>query len=118
MEFTVKDRILLLNEVLPQFDSMSGIVTKMSIAEKLKLSDEENGGIVCKRLPTGVMEVGFKDVEGSLLNKEIELTDEELYYVKKRVRMIDSNGMISADNIATYQKVLDEPYADEGYLET
>ncbi|MDR1114631.1 MAG: hypothetical protein LBL33_00470 [Tannerella sp.] len=37
MDLTIKDRILLLNEALPQFDSMNGIIIKMSIAGKLKL---------------------------------------------------------------------------------
>ena len=115
MEFTVKDRILLLNEVLPRFDSMSGIITKMSIVEKLRLSDEETANVVCNRLSTGVMEIGFKDVESSLLSKEVELTDEELYYVKNRVRMIDANGMVSVDNMATYRKILEASFEDEAY---
>jgi hypothetical protein len=118
MELSIKDRILLLNEVLPQFDSMDGIVMKMSIIEKLKLSEEESSGIVCNRLPTGVMEVGFKDADFISMSKDVALTDDELSYIKKRVRMIDSNGMISADNIATYRKVLEEPFADGGNEET
>jgi hypothetical protein len=115
MDLTIKDRILLLNEVLPQFDSMSGIITKMSIAGKMKLSDEENGNIVTNRLPTGVMEVGYRDLEGFLSSKEVSLTDEELFYLKNRVRAVDVNGMISSDNIGTYRKILDAEFEDDDY---
>jgi hypothetical protein len=117
MDFTVKDRILLLNGVLPQFDSMAGIIVKMAITDKLKLSEEENSGIVINRLPTGVMEVGFKNPEMPLSVKDISLTDEELFYIKTRVRMVDANGMVSSDNIDTYQKVLEASFEDESYRE-
>jgi hypothetical protein len=117
MDFTIKDRILLLNEVLPQFDSMSGIIIRMSIAGKLKLSDEESSNVVTNRLPSGVMEVGYKDSDGFLSGREIDLTDEELFYLKNRVRMIDVNGMISVDNIGTYRKLLDAEFTDDAYRE-
>ena len=115
MELTIKDRVLLLNEVMPQFDKMSGIITKKAITEKIKLSEAESGSIVVNRLPTGVAEIGFKTVEASLSGRSFDFSDEELFYIKNRIHMIDANGMISEDNIGTYQKILDAEFESEVY---
>ena len=42
-------------------------------------------------------------------------TDDELFYIKKRARMNDTNGMVSVDNISTYKMFLGEPFADSSY---
>jgi len=116
MELTIKDRVLIMNEVLPQFDTMEGIATKMAIVEKLKLSPTESDMLVCNRLPNGVMEIGFKDASGMTETSDIALTEDELFYIKCKVKAIDRNGMISADNITTYQAVLGEEFTDPVFV--
>ena len=115
MELTVKDRILIANELLPRVDTMRGMELATGIAAKMKLSDEENEQVVINREATGIMNVGFKNAAIVSTTKDVDLTDEELDYIKIKVNMIDRNGMISADNIATYKKILDTEYIDENY---
>ena len=117
MKLTIKDRVLLLNEIMPQFDNMQGIIIKNAIMEKLKLSESENDNIVTSRLPTGVMEIGFKTTESQSSSKSFEFTDEELFYIKNRIHMVDVNGMISSDNIDTYQKILTLDFKTKEYKE-
>jgi len=114
MELTIKNRIILMG-ALPRFDSMNNIVLALSIKGKLQLSEIEQNGIVTKQLSDGVTEIGFKDGVNPAVSQTFTLTDEELFYLKQRVRMIDINGMVSADSIDTYQKVFDGEFSDELY---
>ena len=114
MELTIKDRIILM-EMLPRFDNMTNIVLALSIKDKLQLNEIEQNSIVTNRHQSGVIEIGFKDGINPNLSQTFTLTDEELFYLKQRVRMIDINGMVSADSIGTYQTVFDGEFSDELY---
>lgn len=112
MELTLKDRVLILNTVLPQFDTRKNMELKISIDKKIAISETDQKRIVIKDLGSGQINIGFTDAAAISDTTDIELTDEELAYLKQRVDFIDQNGMFSEFTMPTYVKVLDEAYSD------
>ena len=111
MKLTLKDRVLILNTVLPQFDTRKNMELKISIDGKMAISETDQKRIVIKDLGSGQINIGFTDAAAITDTTDIELTDEELAYLKDRVDFIDRNGMFSEFTMPTYVKVMDEPFA-------
>ena len=117
MNLTLKDRVLILNNVLPRYDNRKNIGFKISISEKVKLTDAEQKDVVSTPVGNGEYAVSFKTVEAITGIRTFDFTDEELLYLKQRVDYIDRNGMFSAETIESYTKILDEPFGSEEYQE-
>lgn len=117
MELNLKDRMIILNSVLPQFDTRSNTLLKISIDKKIALSAEEQKSVVVNPLGGNIYEYGFKDISAITDCKEFSFTDDELMYLKLRVKFIDSNGMFSADTMDSFMKIWDAPFVDEAYQE-
>lgn len=109
MKLTLKDRVLILNTVLPQFDTRKNMELKISIDSKIAISESDQKRIVVKDLGGGQINIGFTDAASITDTVEISLTDEELAYLKSRVEFIDRNGMFSEFSMSTYTKILDMP---------
>lgn len=109
MELTLKDRVLILNTVLPQFDTRKNMELKVSIDSKIAISEIDQKRIVIKDMGSAQINIGFTDAASIADTVEISLTDEELTYLKERVDFIDRNGMYSEFTMSTYVKILDEP---------
>lgn len=108
MKLTLKDRVLILNTVLPQFDTRKNMELKISIDSKIAISESDQKRIVVKDLGGGQINIGFTDAEAITETTDMDLTDEELQYLKRRVDFIDRNGMFSEFTMPTYVKILDE----------
>lgn len=113
MELTLKDRVLILNTVLPQFDMRKNMELKVSIDSKIAISEVDQKRIVIKDMGSGQINIGFTDAAAIMETTDIVLTDEELQYLKQRVDFIDRNGMFSEFTMPTYVKILDEPLKEE-----
>ena len=109
MNLTSKDRVLILNTVLPQFDTRKNMELKVSIDSKIAISEVDQKRIVIKDMGSGQINIGFTDAAAITETTDIALTDEELQYLKQRVDFIDRNGMFSEFTMPTYVKILDEP---------
>lgn len=109
MKLTLKDRVLILNTVLPQFDTLKNMKLKISIDRKIAIPEVDQKRIVIKDLGSGQINIGFTDAAAITDTTDILLTDEELTYLKSRVEFIDVNGMFSEFTMPTYEKILDEP---------
>lgn len=115
MKLTVKDRVLILNSVLPQFDTRNNTVLKIAIDGKIALTTTEQANVVCSNLGGNQVEISFKTADAITGTLTFEFTDEELMYLKQRVDFIDRNGMFSAETMPTYMKILDVPFVNEEY---
>lgn len=115
MELNLKDRMIILNSVLPQFDTRSNMMLKVSLDRKVALSAEEQKSIVVNPVGSNVYEYGFKDIAAITDCKDFSFTDEELLYMKQRIDFIDKNGMFSADTMDSYMKILEAPFESEEY---
>lgn len=113
MNLTLKDRVLILNTVLPQFDTRKNMELKVSIDSKIAISEVDQKRIVIKDMGSGQINIGFTDAAAITETTDIVLTDEELQYLKQRVDFIDRNGMFSEFTMPTYVKILDEPLKEE-----
>ena len=113
MELTLKDRVLILNTVLPQFDTRKNMELKVSIDSKIAISEVDQKRIVIKDMGSGQINIGFTDAAAIMETTDIVLPDEELQYLKQRVDFIDRNGMFSEFTMPTYVKILDEPLKEE-----
>ena len=113
MELTLKDRVLILNTVLPQFDTRKNMELKVSIDSKIAISEVDQKRIVIKDMGSGQINIGFTDAAAITETTDIALTDEEPQYLKQRVDFIDRNGMFSEFTMPTYVKILDEPLKEE-----
>ncbi len=113
MDLTLKDRVLILNTVLPQFDTRKNMELKVSIDSKIAISEVDQKRIVIKDMGSGQINIGFTDAAAIMETTNIVLTDEELQYLKQRVDFIDRNGMFSEFTMPTYVKILDEPLKEE-----
>lgn len=115
MELTLKDRVLILNNVLPMYDNRKNIGLKISISGKVQLSDSEQKEVVMTPVGNGECEISFKTVDAMTGIKSFGFTDDELWYLKQRVDYLDQQGMFSAETIDSYSKILDQPFAGEEY---
>lgn len=113
MNLTLKDRVLILNTVLPQFDTRKNMELKVSIDSKIAISEVDQKRIVIKDMGSGQINIGFTDAAAITETTDIALTDEELQYLKQRVDFIDRYGMFSEFTMPTYVKILDEPLKEE-----
>ena len=113
MNLTLKDRVLILNTVLPQFDTRKNMELKVSIESKIAISEVDQKRIVIKDMGSGQINIGFTDAAAITETTDIALTDEELQYLKQRVDFIDRNGMFCEFTMPTYVKILDEPLKEE-----
>lgn len=115
MKLTLKDRVLILNNVLPMYDNRKNIGLKISISGKVQLLDSERKEVVMTPVGNGEYEISFKTVDAMTGVKSFDFTDDELWYLKQRVDYLDRQGMFSADTIDSYSKILDQPFSGEEY---
>jgi hypothetical protein len=106
MELNLKDRLVIIHSVLPQFDTRENIMIKRGIATKVQLSQGENVQVIYNELGNGQANIGFKTAEAVVGAKEYEFDGIELLYMRKLVERIDANGMFSEETISTYEKIL------------
>ena len=115
MKLTWKDRVLILNNVLPMYDNRKNIGLKISISGKVQLLDSERKEVVMTPVGNGEYEISFKTVDAMTGVKSFDFTDDELWYLKQRVDYLDRQGMFSAETIDSYSKILDQPFSGEEY---
>lgn len=115
MKLTLKDRVLILNNVLPMYDNRKNIDLKISISGKVQLLDSERKEVVMTPVGNGEYEISFKTVDAMTGVKSFDFTDDELWYLKQRVDYLDRQGMFSAETIDSYSKILDQPFSGEEY---
>ena len=115
MKLTLKDRVLILNNVLPMYDNRKNIGLKISISGKVQLLDSERKEVVMTPVGNGEYEISFKTVDAMTGVKSFDFTDDELWYLKQRVDYLDRQGMFSAETIGSYSKILDQPFSGEEY---
>lgn len=115
MKLTLKDRVLILNNVLPMYDNRKNIGLKISISVKVQLLDSERKEVVMTPVGNGEYEISFKTVDAMTGVKSFDFTDDELWYLKQRVDYLDRQGMFSAETIDSYSKILDQPFSGEEY---
>lgn len=115
MKLTLKDRVLLLNFVLPEFDNRKNLMLKIAISNKIAISGIDQKRIVAKDMGGGNINIGFTDAEAISEEIDVLFTDEELLYLKQLINYIDQNGMFSEFNLPTYAKVLETPFESEEY---
>ena len=115
MKLTLKDRVLILNNVLPMYDNRKNIGLKISISGKVQLLDSERKEVVMTPVGNGEYEISFKTVDAMTGAKSFDFTDDELWYLKQRVDYLDRQGMFSAETIDSYSKILDQPFSGEEY---
>ena len=113
MKLTLKDRVLILNNVLPMYDNRKNIGLKIS--GKVQLLDSERKEVVMTPVGNGEYEISFKTVDAMTGVKSFDFTDDELWYLKQRVDYLDRQGMFSAETIDSYSKILDQPFSGEEY---
>ena len=114
MYLTLKDRIIILNTVLPRFDTRKNIELMKSIKGKLALSDTENSVVVATSAGNNQFDISFKTADAVTKEDEFVFSGEEMEYLKRRVEFIDSNGMFSEETISTYDKLLNDGDNTEG----
>ena len=115
MKLTLKDRVLILNNVLTMYDNRKNIGLKISISGKVQLLDSERKEVVMTPVGNGEYEISFKTVDAMTGVKSFDFTDDELWYLKQRVDYLDRQGMFSAETIDSYSKILDQPFSGEEY---
>ena len=115
MKLTLKDRVLILNNVLPMYDNRKNIGLKISISGKVQLLDSERKEVVMTPVGNGEYEISFKTVDAMTGVKSFDFTDDELWYLKQRVDYLDRQGMFPAETIDSYSKILDQPFSGEEY---
>ena len=115
MKLILKDRVLILNNVLPMYDNRKNIGLKISISGKVQLLDSERKEVVMTPVGNGEYEISFKTVDAMTGVKSFDFTDDELWYLKQRVDYLDRQGRFSAETIDSYSKILDQPFSGEEY---
>ena len=107
MNLTLKDRIIILNTVLPQFDTRKNIELVKSIRDKITLSETENAVVVATIVGNNQFDISFKTADAITNEIEFVLDEQEIEYMKIRVDFNDSNGMFSENTMSTYDKIIE-----------
>ena len=107
MNLTLKDRIIILNTVLPRFDTRKNIELAVSIRNKIQLSEIENSCVVATNIGNNQYDISFKTADAITQEDEFNFTPCEIEYMKGRVDFIDLNGMFSENTMATYDKIIE-----------
>ena len=115
MNLTLGDRVIILNAVLPQYDTRANMMLKIAIDNKIAISDSEQKKLVVKNENNGQINVGFKNPEDIYHELDFAITDAELEYLKARVDFIDRNGMFSDTTMPTYDKIINAEFSKEYY---
>ena len=115
MNLTLRDRVIILNTVLPQYDTRANMMLKIAIDNKIAISDSEQKKLVVKNENNGQVTVGFKNQEDIYQELDFAITDAELEYLKARVDFIDRNGMFSDTTMPTYDKIINAEFSKEYY---
>ena len=82
MKLTLKDRVLILNTVLPQFDTRKNMELKIAIAGRIAIPESDQQRIVVKDLGGGQLNIGFTDADAITATTDFALSDAELAYLK------------------------------------
>jgi hypothetical protein len=106
LNLNLKDRLIILNTLLPQYGSIADIELKDSIAGKVQLSASEESLVIYTNVGNNQYEIGFKSVDALTAIADVYFTDEELLCLKQKVEFVDSSGMVSTDTLDTYKKIL------------
>ena len=114
MQLTLKDRIIILNGVLPRYDTRVHIKLVKSIKEKIILSDSESAEVVYTNVGNNQYDISFKTVEAIMEECEFTFSDDEMSYLRGLVDRIDQNGMFSEDTMPTYDKIYAEGGEENG----
>lgn len=109
MDLTLKDRFLILNSVLPQFDTRANMILKIAIGNKIQIIAADQARILATDHGNGQLDIAFRDAAAMTEETTISFTNDEIEYLKGRVDYIDRNGMFSEFNLGTYNKIIDEP---------
>lgn len=107
MKLTIKDRVVILNTLIPMYDTRVNTKVKIAISEKLKLTDTEKETVVVTPLGNNQSDISFKTAEAITSESEFIFEENELEYLRSRVDFVDRNGMFSESTIDTYDKILD-----------
>lgn len=107
MKLTIKDRVVILNTLIPMYDTRVNTKVKIAISEKLKLTDTEKETVVVTPLGNNQSDISFKTAEAITSESEFSFEENELEYLRSRVDFVDRNGMFSESTIDTYDKILD-----------
>ncbi|MDR1403800.1 MAG: hypothetical protein LBJ60_08885 [Tannerellaceae bacterium] len=105
MKLNLKDRLIILKTLLPQYDTRQNIILKNSVSGKIQLSPQEESLLMYTNVGNNQYEIGFKTVDAITATIDVSFTEEEQKYLKQRVEFIDGNGMFSAETIDTYDKI-------------
>lgn len=111
MKLNLKDRVLILKSLLPEYDTKTGIEISSSIKEKLKFNEDEENTVSLVDMGNGQFQVLFRTESDVDFTEELEFvfTIEELDYMKEKVEFLDSTGRFSEYTYNTYVKILNEP---------
>lgn len=108
MKLTLKDRIIILKTVLPEYDTKVNIEIKRGIVNKIGLTSNEEKEVIIQDLGNGQMHIGFSSASATTDFKEFELNALEIDYLKNRVNNLDNSAMFSEFTYDTYSKILEE----------
>jgi hypothetical protein len=106
MNLTLKDRVIILNSVLPKFDTRQNIELTKSIKDNISLSESENSVVVARDMGNNQFDISFKTAEAITNEETFDFSTEEVEFMKSRVAFIDSNGMFSEYTMDTYDKII------------
>jgi hypothetical protein len=105
MRLNLKERVLILSSVLPQFDSKKNTYLKMSIVQKIAPTKEEEGKYSVRQISQNTASYEFDPEHATSVYNEYFFTDEELLYMKHLVDFMDKNNLFTVDALETYEKI-------------
>ncbi|GAB6395548.1 MAG: hypothetical protein MdMp024_1860 [Bacteroidales bacterium] len=77
LNLNLKDRMIILNLVLPQFDTRQNMMLKIAVASKPYLSEREGAQVVTTAAGNGNINIGFKTTEAISASSAIDFTTEK-----------------------------------------
>lgn len=115
MKLSLKNRVLILSSVFTQFDNRENTLIKMGILKKIAPSEEEKKEFDIKQVGEGILSFRFNNESANLKIDEIEINDEELFFLKEKVLNIDRNRGYTLDALDTYEAILNEEFQNKEY---
>lgn len=115
MKLNLKDKVLILKSLLPDFDNKRGIELSSSIKNKLEFTSDEANLVEVKDFEDGHFNLIYKngfEISG-LIEKDYDLSKEEIEYLQQKVKFLDENYKFTSFTYDTYVKILNTTFTDD-----
>ena len=106
MKFSLIDRVIILESILPLTGTIEQIKIVSSIKTKIKLSEEEDTSLHIIKPYSNIVQID--NITSNMLERNTDylLSEDELNLLKMFTKSVDENGWVTESSLSTVEYIL------------